>query len=124
MATLNLTKVFVNLVSTGEFVSGQSARGRPEDYKANVSVRTYAGGRRRAIVVPGVEATFGFTLLLVPRSTVETLRQWAGQQVQVRDHKGRVFYGVYDKVSVAEIVSRTTWNVSIELQVVTAEPGV
>jgi hypothetical protein len=124
MATLNLTKAFVTLVASGVSVSGQTARGRAEDYKTPGEVRTYAGGRRRAVTSAGELGTYSFTLLLVPRATVETLRAWAGQTVQVKDHKGRRLFGVYHALSVVEIVSRSTWHVSIDLSVVTATEAV
>lgn len=124
MATLTLVSLFINRVSTGEAVSGRSARGRPEDYSSPGEVRTYAGGRRRSITAAGEAGTYKFTLLLVPRTTVETLRAWQGELVQVRDNKGRRFFGVYHGVSIVEIISRATWHVSIELSVVTATEAV
>jgi hypothetical protein len=124
MATLNLTKVFVNLVSTGAAVSGVSARDRAEDYTIPGETRTYAGGRRRAITQAGELGTYKFQLMLISRASVDTLRSWQGQTVQVRDNKGRRFFGVFYGVSVVEIVSRSTWHVSIELSVVTQTEGV
>ena len=124
MPTLTLTKTFVNLVSTGAAVSGQTSRGRGETYQLPGEVRTYAGGRRRAITGVGEAGTYTFTLLLVSRTSADTLRGWKGQLVQVRDHRGRKFYGVYFETPTAEYVDRSLWNVSITLSIVTYDEGV
>lgn len=124
MATLTLTKTFVNLMSTGAAVSGQTARSRGEAYTQPGEVRTYAGGRRRAITSVGETGTYTFTLLLISRASTELLRAWKGQLVQVRDHKGRLFVGVFFATPVEEIVSRATWNVSITLSTVSYDEGV
>jgi hypothetical protein len=122
MATLVLNRVWVNLMSSGQGVSGVSARG--EAYQVPTEVRTYAGGRRRAITMVGEVGSYKVQLLLISRATVDTLRAWQGQLVQVRDNKGRRFFGVYPSVEVVEIVSRSTWHASFELTVVTTTEGV
>lgn len=124
MATLSLTKTYVNLVSTGAAVSGQSGRGRGEEYAADGEVTTFAGGRRRSITAVGVATKYTFRLLFLPRASVDLLQAWQGQLVQVRDHKGRRFFGVYHQVAVDEIVSRSTWHVAIGLIAVTSDEGV
>jgi hypothetical protein len=124
MATIDLNRVWVNLVTTGQGVSGLSARARSEDYQVPVDIRTYAGGRRRAVTSAGELGKYAFQLMLVSRTTVSTLRTWQGQLVQVRDHKGRQFFGVYSAMTVEEVVSRSTWNVAIQLTVVTTTAGV
>jgi len=105
-------------------VSGQTGRDRAEAYSVPGETRTYAGGRRRSITQAGELGSYAFTMLLVPRATVETLRTWQGQTVQVRDNKGRRFFGVFYGVTAAEIISRATWNVAITLSVVTNAEGV
>jgi hypothetical protein len=124
VASLVLTKTWVNLVATGAAVSGQTARGRGEKYEAAGEVRTYAGGRRRAVSQAGEAGTYTFTLMLVPRATVDTLHSWEGLLVQVRDHKGRQFFGVFNAITVTEYVSRSSWDVTIALTAVTYDVGV
>jgi hypothetical protein len=120
MATLTLTAVWVNLVATGQAVSGVSGRGRAESYEYPGEVRTYAGGRRRSITSAGELGSYGVSLFNVPRSTVETLRTWAGQTVQVRDNTGRRFVGVFFKVDVADPPpGLSLWDCSFALNVVT-----
>lgn len=118
MATLNLTKIFVNLLSTGAAVSGQSAPGRGEVYEAAGEVRIYAGGRRRSIASVGEQGTFTFKLLMLTRADVDLLHTWQQQAVQVRDHKGRLFVGVYYGLTISEYRDRARWDVAITLHVV------
>lgn len=125
MATLNLTAIWINLMSSGAAVSAQSAQGRGEGYTTAGSVRSYAGGRQRSVMTVGEAGSYAFVLRLVPRSTVDTLRTWAGQAVQVRDNKGRRFFGVYYALAISEWVdSSTVWDLAITLSVVTANEAV
>jgi hypothetical protein len=114
MATLNLTKTFVTLPATGAYVAGQTGRGRGEGY---------VGGRQRSIAQEGERGTYTFVMLRLTRTDVETLRTWMGQVVQVRDNKGRRFYGVYFDVEIIEYID-ARYNVSIKLTVVTQTEGV
>lgn len=95
MATLNLTKVWINRLDTGVAVSAQSAPSRKRSMSRDGEVRSYAGGRQRAITRAGVRGGFDFTLKSVPFATVQTLESWMGVPVQVRDHRGQVFVGVF-----------------------------
>jgi hypothetical protein len=124
MATLTLTAVWINLLSSGAAVTAQSAPDRTEVYAVAGETRTYAGGRRRAVTSAGELGTYAFTLLLLARADVETLRSWQGLPVQVRDHKGRRFFGTFYGVNIAEYIDRSRWEVSITLSVVTAAEGV
>ena len=124
MATLKLSKIWVNLASSGQAVASASAPGRPESYQIGGEVRTYAGGRQRAITRKGEAGTYEFRLLLLDRDAVETLRDWTGQLVQVRDNRGRRYFGVYFGLGVVEQRGRSTWHVDITLRVVTVDEGV
>lgn len=123
MATLNLTRTWVNLLATGAAVSGATGRGRGESYSVPGEMRTYLGGRRRSITAAGEVGTYKFTMLRLPRVSVETLRSWTGQGVQVRDNKGRRYFGVYYDVDVGEYLD-AKWDVSITLSVMTQAEGV
>lgn len=125
MAILNLTKVFVNLYATGASVSAASAPGRPESYQVPGETRMYAGGRRRSITQEGELGAYAVTLLQVPRVDVETLRNWKGQVVQVRDNKGRLFVGTFYLVAITEYRdTATVFDVAIALDTLTAAVGV
>jgi hypothetical protein len=133
MATCTLTKTWTNLVSSGVGVSGAAAVGRTEDYTASGDVRTYVGGRRRAIAVIGEVGTFKFQYRYVPRSTVDTLHAWITKLVQVRDARGRRFFGVYFDLAIDDVTTFASfcppeisaaaggaWHVGINLTLVTA----
>ena len=124
MTTLTLSKLFVNLVSTGEAVSAQS-NGRGEEYENTGEVKQLAGERLRSVTVAGERGKFSFTLLEISAADVATLRLWKGQLVQVRDDRGRVFFGVYHAVRPLDVRDKkTSYDVAIVLSTVTADPGV
>lgn len=125
MATLTLSKMFINLMSSGAAVSAASAPGRTDDFEVPGESRLYAGGRRRSITQAGQVGEFSFTLLLVTTADLATLRTWAGQLVQVRDNLGRRFFGVFRKVPASEIRGKPgRWTVGITLDVLTVDEAV
>jgi len=110
VTSLALTQMFINLASTGAFVSGGAAVGRVEDNKINGSVNTYASGRQRAITTAGVVGTFTFQLRNVSRATINTLNAWINQTVQVRDSRGHRIFGVYLELSIEEVtMAQNSW---------------
>jgi hypothetical protein len=124
VATLTLTKLFMNLLATGEAVSAQSDD-RSAAYSVAGEVRTYAGGRRRSITQAGERGTFEFTMRLVPTATVTTLRLWIGREVEVRDNLGRQFFGTFFEVPTVEYKDNPGfWDVPIKLAVVSSVEGV
>lgn len=124
MASITLDRMWVNLLATGASVSGFS-RDRASSFSTAVEVRQYAGGRQRAVSSVGEAGTFSFTLVDVPAATVDTLRLWAGQAVQVRDDRGRLFVGVYAGVTPTDQPYRPDlYAVAVTVQAVTADVGV
>lgn len=119
MATLTLTKVWVNRVDTGEAVSAQSSVERSREHSLAGEVRTYAGGRQRAVSQAGEAGKFQVTLRFLPAVTVEKLRTWIGLPVSIRDARGQQFYGVYFTVPVVEHRSPLDYDVTIDLRTVT-----
>lgn len=65
-------------------------------------VRTYAGGRRRAIQRPGRFHELTATLPACTRDQLEWLAEKVGSPVLVRDDRGRKFYGVFFDVDTDE----------------------
>lgn len=124
MATLSLTKVWVNQLTDGAAISAQSAPQRARGHDVAGEVRTYAGGRQRAISTEGERGKFVFSMVDVSLATVEALRGWITHPVQVRDHRSQRFFGVYFAVDVAETKDPSLYNVSIELRTVTTVEGV
>lgn len=129
MATLILDRVWIHRLDTGEAVAAKSWDRSP-NYEQDGEVRTYGGGRQRAIGVAGERGTFGVTLRQVSLATVEVLRSWKGLAVQVRDHRGQRWVGVYFAVTPTEPLvapGPTTgywWDVALTVRTVTAPEGV
>jgi hypothetical protein len=120
MATLTLTKVFVNLLATGASVSAQSGQGREQDYGMAGQVRTYGGGRQRAVSTFGETTDYAFMLRNVPPADLATLRLWKGETVVVRNHKGEKYYGTYFELKAVEYMADNFFDVTIALKGVTA----
>lgn len=125
MATLNLTKLWINLLATGQAVSGYSDPDRVADYEIPGDMVTFASGRQRSITSAGQQTVFKVALVDVSRTVVDTLILWQGQTVQVRDNLGRVFVGTYYSVSEQEIRGGGgTYQVGFALKVATVDEGV
>jgi hypothetical protein len=96
VATLILTKLWVNLMATGE-VDYVAAWHDPDDTDTRAvtgRVAQYAGGRQRGITQAGVTMTWPFTLRQVTATDTDKLSSWMGQTVLVRDNRGRRTWGV------------------------------
>lgn len=102
MVTLLLDRIWVNLLSTGESVSAYGQIGRTSEFSIDGEVRTYAGGRRRAVTKAGERSSYSCTLQDVTLTQRDLLRGWFEQNVQVRDHRGQIFRGVILAIGVAE----------------------
>jgi len=124
MPTLDLTKLWVNLVATGEGISGASNRGKTRTTEMDASVRNYANGRRRAVTAAGVRREMPYTLLAVSLPTADYLEAWLGQNVQVRDNRGQKWYGIFAGLAIGEYMPVDLYNVSFTLLGVTATEGV
>jgi hypothetical protein len=129
MPTLTLDKVWLNLLSTGDAVSGNS-RDRAPVYENTGDVKQLSGGRLRAATMVGEAGSVSFTLLGVSEATLTTLREWKGETVQYRDSWGRLFNGVFLTVAPQELVTdaygllNKLSNVAITMRFVTAPAGV
>jgi hypothetical protein len=121
MPTLDLTAVWINLMSDGSYVTAQSARARGQEHRMAGEVRTYAGGRQRALTVLGTQVGFTFVLVNLTTEQLDTLKLWIGEHVQVRDHRGQQFFGTYFGVNVGEDMDPELYFAEIELRVTTTE---
>lgn len=124
MPALTLTRLWVNLMSTGEGISGASNRKKQWTVDVDVNVRTYANGRRRAISSPGIRREIPYTMLAVALPTRDYLESWLGRNVQVRDTRGQKWFGVFGGLSVLEHMPPTLYDVSFTLQTTTTSEGV
>ena len=105
------------------FDSGESVAAGSTDRASESSVegevRTYAGGRQRSVTTVGLRQEYGFTLRDVVLADLTKLESWAGSTVQVRNNFAQRFIGVYFKVGASEPFKTPTFDVDIELHVVT-----
>lgn len=124
MAVLTLTKVWVNRLDNGAAVSAQSGIARSRQHSVDGEVSTWAGGRQRASIADGERGQFAVTLRLLPLSTVDLLRTWAGIPVQVRDARGQRFFGTFFAVVVNENRETTLYDVDLTLLTLTVTEGV
>ncbi len=69
------------------------------------AARTYAGGRRRSVSRPGLSTDLDVGLAQLPRTSVNTLRDWAeaGTLLCLRDPRGRVSFGHAFGIQVTEV---------------------
>lgn len=124
MTTLTLNRVWINLLPTGEAVSAPS-NDRTRSYETKGEVRTYGGGRQRAILSEGTAVTFTFSLRLLSWAQVQTLIGWIGRTVQVRDNRGTRYFAVFTAVIPVEIPKNPTkWDAQLSLREVTYTEGV
>lgn len=123
MATLVLTKVFINLLSTGEAFSAQST-GRSQAYGLDGEVRTFAGGRQRFIGKEGEHGSFTVTLRRLTLPQLTALRAWQGLAVQFRDRRGQLFNGVFAAVNINREWPDLLYDVEIPLRMISVNVGV
>jgi len=122
VATLTLTKLWLNRMDGGAAVSAQSS-GRARAHDMFGEVRTYAGGRQRSRTVAGERGQFTFRLEDVTLTTIDLLRTWIGRDVQVRDHRGQRFFGVFFGVNIIERKDPTLYVAEFILRTVTVVEG-
>lgn len=120
MATLYLDRVWINRWDSGESLSAQSAPKRGRAYAMDGEVRRYAGGRDRAVTQAGRRGLFEVTLRRVSFADVQRLESWMGMPVQVRDHRGQLFVGVFFEVPAVEYPDdRDRYDVPLAVRTVT-----
>ncbi|WP_045740865.1 hypothetical protein [Actinoplanes rectilineatus] len=124
MASVVLNALWLNRVDTGEAISGPSARDRTTGYGIDGEVRTYASGRRRAITTVGTKAEVARTFVMLTAAQVDTLKSWLGAHVQLRDHRGNKWFGVFFDVTVGEYMPATMYSAQVTLHVTTTVEGV
>lgn len=124
MTVLALTKLWINLLSTGEGVSGASNSGKSQTFQVEGNIVKGASGRLRAVTVAGETGEFGYEFVLVDLATVIKLRGWLGQAVEVRDVRGQKRYGIFLGLNVTEYKTHTLYRIGFTLQALTVTEGV
>ena len=124
MASVTLNKLWINLLSTGEGIAGASNRGKSYGAEVDLSVRTYANGRRRAIATAGIKREIPYTLVALDLATKIKLESCIGQSIQVRDNRGQKWFGTFAGVSTSEYMPTGLYAVSFTLLETTVVEGV
>jgi hypothetical protein len=124
MTVLTLNKTWINRLDTGEGIAFATGRDRTQQFSMDLNVRTYASGRRRAISTVGEAGEVSFRALAVNLTMIEKLRSWAGVNVQVRDHQGQKWFGVFAGIAVTEYMPVNLYAATITLLTTTTVEGV
>jgi hypothetical protein len=129
MVQIQLTRMFLTNVVTIETLSAQTDPARSQTYSVAGAVRTYAGGRQRAVGSIGLSGSWKFVLVELTLTQVNVMRAWmaAGVTVLARDHRGQSMYGTFFQVDVGEnmgLGTTATYTASIELESVSVVEGV
>ncbi len=106
---LQLTKFWITNVVTLDSIGAQSEETRPWQSAVKGEVRTYAGGRQRAVGSIGKSTTWKVTLVELTQTEAELLEEWMSQGVTVfaRDHRGQAMYATFFSVGRGETKSQT-----------------
>lgn len=101
---IQLTRMFLTSVVSGETHGWYTDPDREQSYSVKGEIRTYAGGRQRAVGSIGASGSWTFTLVELSLADTVVLRTWmeSGVTVFARDHRGQSMYGTFFQVDVGE----------------------
>ncbi len=116
MTVLNLTRLWLNRLDTGEAISGASGPGPATGIAMDGAVRTYAAGRRRSISTAGLKVEVPRTMVALDFATKDRLISWVGTLVQLRDFRGGKWYGVFFELNITEYRRPDLYSASFTLQ--------
>jgi hypothetical protein len=127
---VQLTKMFLANIVTQELLSAQTVPSKSQSFGVKGEIRTYAGGRQRAIGSTGMSGQWQFTLVELSQTNTETLKTWmsSGVTVLARDHRGQSMYGTFFDLGIAENMTQlyptASYTAQITLQAVDVVEGV
>lgn len=120
---LILSRVWINLVDTGQGVSAYSSREKNLTRSMKGEVRQYANGRMRSVTSKGIRGSFQFTLEDMSLANINVLEGWLSQTVVLRDTRGRRFFGVIFEISVSDRRNVNYYVVNLTLNEVSYTEG-
>lgn len=123
MVMVTLGKTYVNLVATGELITGYTGKGRTRAKSQEGSAQKFAGGRFRSISVEGVAGEQTFVLRDLTYANIQTLETWIGQLVLIRDNRGRRMFGVYYDVGYTDGPNENYYDVTLNVKEITYNEG-
>lgn len=129
---VQLTRLWMTSVVTGESFGWYTDPSREQTYSVKGEIRTYAGGRQRAVGSVGASGSWRFTLVELTLADTAQLREWmeAGVTIYARDHRGQSMYGTFFEVGMGEYPAVTytsatnLYTANITLQAVDVVEGV
>lgn len=122
MASINLRDVWMHLHSDPTKELRFDIRGSEAHEVAKPGrVSRYANGRRRAVTRRGLDEQLELRLTAVTREQLETINEWLGQTVVVRDPVGRIFTGTYFRAPAEELYPRDLIAVSLTIESITVD---
>ncbi|WP_435589179.1 hypothetical protein [Micromonospora chalcea] len=119
MASVTLTKLWINHAETGAAIAAHSAPNRTRTITTPGQVQTYAAGTRRPIAAGTRDDTYTFTLRLVTTAQLDTLTSWIGQPVQIRNDRGLLLHAVYFAIDTADIRGEHRYDATITAHTIT-----
>jgi hypothetical protein len=127
---VQLTKLWLANVVTQELLSAQTVPSKSQSFGVKGEIRTYAGGRQRAIGSTGMSGQWQFVLVELTQTNTETLKTWmsSGVTVLARDHRGQSMYGTFFDLGISENMAQlyptASYTAQITLQAVDVVEGV
>lgn len=126
---VTLSKFWIVNVTTAEMIGAFSDPARTWTSTVVGGVRTYAGGRQRAVGTLGHSIVWKVTLVELTQAQLETIETWVAQGATffARDARGQSLYGAVFQVDRAEnfgVYPGATYTASIEINRVDVVEGV
>jgi hypothetical protein len=126
---VTLTQFWLFSVVTQDSLAAYTDQDRGQSFSVAGAIRTYAGGRQRAVGTIGMAGQWAYTLVELNQTKVELLKSWlkSGVTVLARDHRGQAFYATFFTVDVTEKVgqgSTSDYEAKITFQLVDVVEGV
>lgn len=114
MASVTLDRLWIHDADDlSSYVRFFTAPDRGDDRTQAGEVRQYAAGRQRLITRTGRRKELPVTLRQVTDDDLETLEDWLGSLVMVRDHRGRLMFASYFSLGVTDMRDRSGFDVAV-----------
>lgn len=118
MASVALTELFLHdAVDPSDYVSLKHSD-MQEETTAHGEKREYAGGRERLITRPGESGSYQVSTCPLGYDVIAELRARKGAVVMLRDTRGRLVYGTYFKLAVADLPAMQKGRASFTVETI------
>lgn len=119
MASVTLTKVWMNPVSDLSAGMAFASQGIVYDPVVNASTRSYAAGNYRLITAPGKQRFAKVTINFATNAQQQQIEDWQSVLLCYRDPRGKKFYGTYFDPEMAPAFVNNLWVITLTVQEVT-----